>query len=260
MSEQFTLETPEAVGIAYEIAGIGTRFLAQFVDTLVMGAIIIALVLGAVGLAQLGDVGQNLAVIIALTGGTILLSGGYFILFETFWSGQTPGKRARKIRVLKVSGYPIGFTDAVVRNLVRLIDWLPFFYGVGIVSMFVSLQSRRLGDYAAGTIVVKERPRVALADLDSRSRLSASTVTPALGQTDPDELQWNLRALQSDELSVIDEFLARAASLPPPVRDRIGREIADRVALHLGARQPLDPNEFLERVHHLANSDGPARK
>ena len=94
------------------------------------------------------------AVIIAL--GITLLSEGYFILFEWLMRGQTPGKKALKIRVIRDDGTPATIHEVLVRNVLRLIDFLPFSYGVGAIVMFASRLSKRLGDIAAGTIVIKE--------------------------------------------------------------------------------------------------------
>ena len=82
---------------------------------------------------------------------------GYFALFEIFLKGQTPGKKYAGIRVIKDSGRPINAFEAVTRNLMRAVDSLPGFYGVGLATMMLNKQSRRLGDLVAGTIVVHEK-------------------------------------------------------------------------------------------------------
>lgn len=254
MGEQFHLETPEAISVSYDIAGIGTRFLAAAIDTLAivgLGAVILA---GAVALALLGNLGRTIAIVLALILYFVLLFG-YFVLYETLWSGQTPGKRALRIRVIKTSGYPISFVDAFIRNLVRTIDFLPSMYGVGVITMFISKQSRRLGDYAAGTLVVKERDSVALAELiRPASIFSAGRHSPA-GTNDPEELEWRLQLLTAKELIVAREYLIRAPTLPYHVSQRIGAEIAAKVADRVGARLPLDAAGFLERVLYL-NEEG----
>ena len=87
---------------------------------------------------------------------SFLVTAGYYILFEIIWSGQTPGKRLLGVRVMRENGYPIRPVDAVMRNLVRIVDWLPAYYAIGVVSMLLNKRSKRLGDFAAGTIVVRE--------------------------------------------------------------------------------------------------------
>ena len=251
MAEDFLLRTPEAVAISYDIAGIGSRFLAALVDGLVMVVLEILMLLGCLALYLTGGAARQAAIILALTL-TFLLIWGYFALFESLWNGQTPGKRLRRIRVIKVSGYPIGFFEALVRNLVRIIDFLPILYGVGLVSMFISTESRRLGDYAAGTIVVKERSPVRLQDLQAppRERAPQPVRTPR-GAVDPEELEWDLRAISPDDLALIEEFLARVDALDVAARQRIAGELTRRVAGRIGARAPLDPLRFLQRISQL---------
>ena len=175
MDEQLTISTPEQVAFHYEMAGIGSRSLAALLDHLILGIAIFlmycALSLLLPVLAVSGGSGESsgmlgvyilLAVIVLVQ---FLLLWGYFVIFEIVWRGATPGKRAAKLRVLRRDGQPIGAGEAMIRNLVRLIDFLPFFYGVGLITMFIDKDARRLGDLAAGTIVVKETDQVALKDV-----------------------------------------------------------------------------------------------
>ncbi len=247
MAFDYRLETPEVVELDYAPAGIGSRFLATAIDYLAMTGmgfilLVVCLLIGGGGFDQV-------ATVLGLTGAFVLF-WGYFIMYESLWSGQTPGKRAVRIRVLKTSGYPIGFSDAVVRNLVRIVDFLPFFYGVGVVTMFISPQARRLGDYAAGTIVVKEKSPIGIAELKLEYAPPVPS-SPELGEIDPDELNWDLRAVSEQQVAVSREFLERAGSLQPSVRARIGGEIASRVAQTIGAREPLDAVQFLSRMLNL---------
>src|SRR5690606_14075457 len=103
-----------------------------------------------------------------------LIFWGYYVLFEYLWNGQTPGKRLVKIRVARTDGNPAGFVEVVIRNLVRVVDFLPTGYGLGLLVMFFSPQARRLGDFAAGTLVVKERSDVDLRALSPPSALAAA--------------------------------------------------------------------------------------
>lgn len=249
MLPDYKLDTPEVITINYGIAGIGTRFLAAAIDSLVWVLLIIVLIAGAIALGTFGEIARNVAWILF---GTLsfLIVYGYYILFETFWQGQTPGKRVLKIRVLRTTGHPIGFVDAFVRNVVRIVDFLPSFYGVGVVTMFISRESRRLGDYAAGTIVVKEQAPVKIDQIAAGSR-PALLPQAALGAIDPDELGWNLRALTADDLMLMRLFLERARQLPPNATRTIGQELAERIANRVGARSPLDAVRFVERVLYL---------
>ena len=185
LREEYTIDTPENVTFGYEIAGIGSRFIGALVDSiiLVVSLMLLNIILGVV-LSVTGDVeslflgdeneigwwsGLVLAIYTLLNFGLIW---GYYILFELLWNGQTPGKRVAKVRVVRIDGNPVGFIEIVVRNLVRIIDFLPGAYGIGLVTMFFNRQARRLGDFAAGTLVIKERPEVGLESL-GRSAISA---------------------------------------------------------------------------------------
>ena len=104
-----------------------------------------------------------------------LFNWGYFTLFEAFWNGRTPGKRVAKIRVIQRSGRAIGLLESMARNLVRYVDQIPFFYAVGVIAMFVTKQHQRLGDLAAGTLVVRDRePETPLWGEPGRGRLRRS--------------------------------------------------------------------------------------
>src|SRR6266568_1097330 len=164
-SAEYSVLTPERVSLQYDIAGIGSRGAAALVDTLIQSvALIVILVAVTAGLAasseffSLGAGAATLSLaLFALA--LFLVADGYFMLFEILWSGQTPGKRMVGIRVMRENGYPIRPIDAVIRNLVRIVDWLPAGYGVGVLTMLFNKRARRLGDFASGTIVVREGAR-----------------------------------------------------------------------------------------------------
>ena len=164
--------------------------------------------------------------------------------FEAFWNGQTPGKRIIGIRVIKTSGLPLGFVDSVVRNLVRFVDWLPWFYGVGLLVMFVSPRPRRLGDYAAGTLVIHERQPLTLGELSIDTGAFADASYPI-----PGESTWRLASLSLDDAATVRRTMQQIANLPSPiVRDRKLAELAGRVAARIGATSPENPGNFLNRV------------
>src|ERR1700741_5067023 len=146
--DKLTIDTPEQTALEYPIAVLGSRFLAVLADTaiqMVLGffVLIAGSVIG-VGVAAFGGLGpQWIAAIIVFL--LFLLESGYFALFEIFWNGQTPGKRYAQVRVIKDDGRPIGAYEAIVRNALRLVDWLPGMYGIGLISIFLSKQSKSLG-------------------------------------------------------------------------------------------------------------------
>ncbi len=186
MDERLTISTPEQVAFQYEVADIGSRFVASLLDHIILGLALalvacaaLMLSLGAMVSQALGDNGQMtggmylaIAVLVLII---FLIFWGYFILFEMVWSGQTPGKRLVRLRVIRQNGQPVGAGEVVVRNLVRLVDILPGFYGIGLISMFIDKQARRLGDFAAGTVVVREGDETSLKDV----RVDPATTAPA---------------------------------------------------------------------------------
>lgn len=188
--EIFEIETPERVAFGYEIAGIGSRFIAALVDT----AFLAGLQVVVFGLAALlippllGDSNGEPGALASswLLGIFGLLSfgllWGYYIFFEMIWNGQSPGKRLVRLRVVRADGTPITLNEAVIRNLVRLVDFLPLLYGVGVVTMFVDARARRLGDLAAGTLVVRDRGRPVTLDTLSGQSSAAPAIAPPVVQ------------------------------------------------------------------------------
>lgn len=159
-SDGLFIATPERISFSYQLAGLGSRFLAQFVDLVILT---IALAIVAAGTAATGTDSQTATLVLVVA--SFILLNGYFLFFEGLWSGQTPGKRAARLRVVGESGQPLTFEQALTRNIVRNLDFLPFGYGAGMVALFANGRGKRLGDLAAGTVVVRERPSLSLARL-----------------------------------------------------------------------------------------------
>src|SRR5580658_7902 len=158
--DQLNIDTPELVDIEMPLAGVGSRFIAILIDYLIYGAFFTVLILIAVvvipALHMFSNVSANWAVGIFFLI-LFLIHWGYFSLFEAFNNGRTPGKQAAKIRVIHQSGRGISFFESLARNLVRFVDWMPSFYALGIVVIFLSKRHQRLGDMVAGTLVVRDR-------------------------------------------------------------------------------------------------------
>lgn len=192
MDEQVSVITPESVGFSLEVAGLGSRFLALLLDSLFKGVVVAILLFATIFSAPLlgGGVltGVVMAVGFVLAG---LVAALYHIVLEAAWSGRTPGKRLLGLRVVKDSGVPIGFWDALIRNLLRMVDYLPSFYLVGVVTIFASPLHKRVGDLAAGTVVIKERSLKAAAapaapaapDMPAVSEAATQTQTQTATQT-----------------------------------------------------------------------------
>jgi len=140
------VETPEGVTIDLRVAGPVPRALAFAIDFGIRALVYLGL---AVGLATLGRFGTGV-LLIAFFG----LEWFYPVLFEVYGQGATPGKRMLGLRVVHDDGVPVGWSGAMIRNLLRAVDFLPFFYGCGLVSMLLTRDFKRLGDLAARTVVV----------------------------------------------------------------------------------------------------------
>lgn len=161
--ETLVVATPERVAFQLETAGLGSRFVAQLVDDILLVALLAALGFASIGLGTvIGDATVPLLLFLLLG---FAIFWGYFILSEALWSGRTLGKMLLHLRVVDVRGGPLSVGQAIVRNVLRIVDFLPSYYAVGLIAIFVSARNQRLGDLAAGTVVVRERAVVRLQDL-----------------------------------------------------------------------------------------------
>jgi uncharacterized RDD family membrane protein YckC len=238
-ADKLTIETPEQTSLDFAIAGIGSRFIALALDMLIQTAI--GLVVGIGGgliIAALSSLGPKAS----LWGAAILilffflLYFGYFAFFEIIWNGQTPGKRRAGIRVIKDSGRPLTAAESIGRNLMRIVDWMPGFYAVGIVSALVTKENKRLGDLVAGSLVVRE---------SSFSEIRPNWQT-AEASTGPAAVPLGAMHLSSDESALVDSFLNRRFDLEPGVRFRMADEILRRVKVK--TRAPLSKFSKLSRT------------
>ena len=166
--DRVRIATPEGVDVELTLAGIGSRFIAAFFDFAIQWSVIIAsgillgviggggrdwvFLLGAVGAAGGGWENAVFAIIF------FVVFFGYDVLFEVRARGRTPGKRWTGLRVVRTGGQPVTLVPSCVRNVMRLVDFLPVMYGVGMTSIFVTSRNQRLGDLAGGTLVMRERP------------------------------------------------------------------------------------------------------
>lgn len=141
-----TIQTPEGINIHLRLAGIWPRSVAWIIDFFIRG---VMYVLFAVVISKLGDFGSGILLI-----AIFFMEWFYPVLFEVLNNGMTPGKQALKIQVLNSDGTPLGWSASMLRNILRTVDFLPFFYGLGFVSMLMNDRFQRVGDLAADTIVV----------------------------------------------------------------------------------------------------------
>jgi uncharacterized RDD family membrane protein YckC len=267
MDEQLTISTPEQVAFQYEMAGIGSRFVAALLDHLILGVTVLLIIcaasmIGTVSLlSSVGseDAGAGVFLVLAiLTLVIFLIIWGYFVVFETVWNGQTPGKRAGRLRVIRYNGQPIGAGEAMVRNLVRLVDFMPGFYGVGLLTMFIDKDARRLGDFAAGTIVIREGEQTHLHDVrvtrpapTTQSPYSPYTTSAIRNPqseipTRPDPLSGiSIRDVTHEDYALMRELTARSRRGELPA-DR-AHELATRMAYGVAGRMGQNFAEWQAR-------------
>jgi uncharacterized RDD family membrane protein YckC len=225
-AEVHTVETPEQIHLEFALAGIGSRCLALCLDYLIqVGVAIVLIVILAVAMSARIRTPWLGAVVI---GAFFLLQFGYFIAFEIFWNGQTPGKRWIGLRAIKDSGRPRSVGESIGRNLLRIVDQLPGVYGVGLVAMIFSKSNKRLGDMVAGSVVIREA-----AVEEGRLTWSAG---PRAGTGMP--LGANL--LSAADIALVDSFLARRDQLDGATRSRM----ADQIVAHLRPKLQLNAEQI----------------
>jgi uncharacterized RDD family membrane protein YckC len=240
--DQLSIETPEQVALEFPLAGVGSRFLALAIDMLLQlasGLLVLGAVAAVWSILRPRAGGPWFLAVIVIAG--FLLFYGYFAGFEAFWHGQTPGKRLVGLRVLSVTGRPARIDEAILRNLLRVIDQLPGVYAIGIVTMLVSSRNQRLGDLAAGTVVVHEK----------------ALSVPVLTVASPSGLAWSGGGLTEAELLLVETFLQRRSEIDPVIRETHAHAIAERLRARLGASAPaLEAEPLIEALHARARTTG----
>ena len=236
------IETPEHVRFRYHVAGPAKRGLAYMIDfviraTVVLVIAIVAQVAGLAAGAAMEHASMGLLLLVVF-----VVEWAYYLVFETVWSGRTPGKRALSLRVVTEGGHPLRFADSLLRNLLRAADLLPFAYAIGLVVMGRDPRFRRLGDLAAGTIVITEERATVAGPLRLDPPPSAAELQPL-----PQRLP-----LSGDELDAIELFLRRVGKLSPLRESELAEMVAPIFARRLGLRY-RDPTRFLGVLHYRAH-------
>jgi uncharacterized RDD family membrane protein YckC len=264
--DQISIDTPELVSIELPLAGIGSRFIALLVDYLIWGAgLVVVVVLAFLLLPALRTFNRISAqwaeAIVIFT--LFLFNWGYFTLFEAFWNGRTPGKRVAKIRVIQRSGRSIGLVESMARNLVRYVDQLPFFYAVGVITMFVTRQHQRLGDLAAGTLVVRDRESETPLWGDTGSRTFTAQLFRASVPIPEPHTAVTLSALgisklSSADLEVLEGFFSRRLDMSLVTRQALAVRIAAAIQAKSGLETPpgVSVETFLEATARQLRDQG----
>ncbi|WP_165222237.1 RDD family protein [Aquisphaera insulae] len=215
------LETPERISFDFPLAGPFRRFPAYLIDACILVALSIGALILSVSLV--GSSGVGLVMVFFF-----ILTWGYGAFFEGVLDGQTPGKKALGLRVVSERGVPISGPQAILRNLVGSVDGpVPFAYLLGLSSMLLTRRFQRLGDLAAGTIVIVEerRPRLGLVRINEPAirelveRLPARIAVGsslALALSDYASRRRHLgRALREEIAAPLAAPLCRDLGLPP---------------------------------------------
>lgn len=245
--DQLNIDTPELVDIEMPLAGIGSRFVALLIDSLIWAAALLVLVLlfyfvlpGISAFSNLSEQWATAIVIFAI----FLLNWGYFTLFEAFWNGRTPGKRVIRIRVIQRSGRAIGLFESMARNFVRYVDIQPFpLYAVGVIAMFATRQHQRLGDLAAGTLVVRDRAEETPLWSEAGPRtFTAQSFAPRTPAPEP-HMAYTLPVtgvakLTAADLEVLEGFFARRLEMSLETRAALAERIAAAIRAKSGLEVP----------------------
>ncbi len=240
------------------LAGIGSRFIALLVDYLIWtaGALVLvflmAFLLPATEMFSHVSAQWAVAIIVFVI---FLVQWGYFTLFEAFWNGRTPGKRVARIRVIQRSGRAIGLFESMARNFIRYVDQFPGFYLVGIICVFVTKQHQRLGDLAAGTLVVRDRVEETPMWGESGTRTFtapsfAAPAPPPEPHTAITVPATGIAKLSSADLEVLESFFSRRLDMALPTREALATRIAAAIQAKSGLEPPSGSSveTFLEAV------------
>lgn len=253
--ETLDIQTPENVAFGYQVAGIGSRFLASLLDTtiVVLLQVVILIVLALIVRSVAGSVfADRISAWMYAIFGLVaaIFYWGYYIFFEMLWNGQSPGKRWVGLRVIRADGTPITLSESLIRNLARLVDFLPAAYGIGIVTMFIDKQSRRLGDLAAGTLVVQDRAPITMQDLAVKRTVHLRPWANVSLEGFP------IERLTDNDLSLIEDFLMRRDQLTH--REALAVQILNTLYQRLGLPLPtlskLEAEDRLAAILHTAQN------
>ncbi|MGE5557744.1 MAG: RDD family protein [Bacillota bacterium] len=251
MSDAYRIVTPENIELDYQIAGMGTRFMALGIDVALQTIFLTGIIwaLDYLGLKDLGSTVRHFTVSLAGSMLVFLLFAvliGYFIILETVMNGQTIGKRVLNIRVRKEKGFALAFWDVLLRNIIRLADFLPFFYATGFIVMFCSGKAKRLGDYAAGTIVVKEIYR---RKIDTFLNQAAQAGISEERRGYEPKFPWTIQVIpyfSQRHYFLAKSLIARKMDLVPLAYLKLCFQMVKKVLLE----SPLpDPQEYLKNIN-----------
>jgi uncharacterized RDD family membrane protein YckC len=211
------------------LAGLASRFIAETFDALILGAVLVAMIL----VAALAGGGAGALILVVVLGGFLLITVVYHVAFEVLAGGRTPGKRRAGLRVVLDGGGPVDLRASLVRNVIRLIEGIALLYVPAMISVLATRRNQRLGDLAAGTLVIRE-PRGADAAPTHRSAVVAASAG-----------DWDVSAITAEDLAAIRSFLARRQDFTPESRRGLAHDLAARFGAKVAGPRPGTPDESL---------------
>jgi uncharacterized RDD family membrane protein YckC len=224
--------TPEAVPLELDVAGVGSRMIAIVIDMSIQFAVFL-LILFVLDSLQVNDTVGTVAILVSIP----VLFWGYFFFFEGLWHGRTPGKRTQRLRATRTDGQPMSGGQMFVRNLVRIVDFLPAYYVIGVISIVLTKRSQRLGDLAGGTLVIREAkpivPRAGAIPPPPVAVAGSATKVDVSGMT---EAQYQL----------VRSYFERRPSLDPSARARLASDIVRAIAPVARSSEWLPDEAFLD--------------
>ncbi len=249
MSRTLEIITPEQVAIRYELAGFGSRAVAAFIDFIwqffaYIGIVSIIFLLRWLfpvpWLTNPEPTSASIFLVVLLYFVTLI----YYSYFETVWSGETPGKRKMGLCVINEGGYPVDLRSVILRNMLRVIDWLPFGYGIAFISVIMGARYQRLGDLAAGTLVVRK------GEEDEGNKAFTFGAAQVFRLLEGGVLS-QVNRISRDELEMVQLFLARRAALPFALRVQFAQRLSQPIMEKIGYKIPVvgvDYERWLEEI------------
>lgn len=228
--DRIRIATPEGVELELQLAGVGSRSIGALLDEVVRWVLFGAFAVLVFALDVSG--GWEVAILVLLQ---FLLRFVYDVVFEVGAGGRTPGKRLAGLRVVRTGGRPVDFVSSAIRNVMRVVDFLPLLYGLGMLVVLVTARNQRVGDLAAGTLVV-------------RDRVPAPSAAAALPTVSPEAIVgWDVSGVTASEIATVRQFLDRRESLTPAARAELAGDLTRRLRTRVaGAPPDLGPERFLE--------------
>lgn len=243
-TDNLLIDTPENVVLDAEIAGFGSRCVAALIDYTILILVACLVSYMYINATVRGALRNPFAVLGPLALIQFVIVTFYHLFFELAWNGQTPGKRLVGIRVVQSNGLPITVSAAIIRNLVRIFDFFPVLYAVGLVVLFATKHTQRLGDLAAKTVVIRERKGVSLENIQENFTFQyryISRISPLPHHID-------IRNLDEQDRRTIVNYLQRRDEIRNRgyVAEMLARQIAQRMGINGLATH--NSEIFLEQV------------